>query len=95
MIELEESGRIKELTIFTSVDAFGKQADYIRSGLDFPVWQERVDEILSKTKKLSIAIMSTFNALSVLSYGELLEWVFEMKTEHNSHRPTLGNCINT
>jgi organic radical activating enzyme len=84
MIELEESGRVKELTVFTSVDTFGKQAEYARNGLDFPIWQERVDDLLSKTKKLSIAIMSTFNALSVLSYGELLEWVFEMKTEHNS-----------
>jgi hypothetical protein len=82
--ELEESGRIKELTIFTSVDTFGTQAEYIRNGLDFEVWQERVDELLSSTKKLSIAIMSTFNALSVPRYADLVDWVFEQKTKHNS-----------
>ena len=84
LVQLEESGRIKELTIFTSVDTYGKQADYIRNGLDFDIWQERVDELLSSTKKLSIAIMSTFNALSVPRYADLVDWVFEMKTKHNS-----------
>ena len=32
---IEDEDRVKELVIFTSVDTWGTQADYIRNGLEF------------------------------------------------------------
>lgn len=81
---LENSGRVKELTIFTSAEATGEQANYIRHGLDFNKWRGRIDEVLTETTRIAIAIMATYNALSVPRYLGLMEWVFSMKRKHNN-----------
>ena len=82
--QLENSGRIKEFTIFTSAESTDGQADYIRHGLDFTVWRNRIDEILTETNRTAIAVMATYNALSVPRYIHLMEWVFAMKKKHNN-----------
>ena len=46
--------------------------------------KERVDELLSSTKKLSIQSSEYIQRLSVPKYTDLVDWVFEMKTKHNS-----------
>ena len=40
--------RVKEVIIFTSCDAYGKQAEYVRDGLDFDVLFKNIDKIFDK-----------------------------------------------
>lgn len=80
--DLCENDKIRELTIFTSVEAKGAQAEYTRYGLEYDRFWNNVDKILTALPKVTINIMATFNALSVFSYDELIDKTFEMKKKH-------------
>jgi organic radical activating enzyme len=79
---LEDEGRVKELIIFTSVDAWGEQAEYIRTGLEFNKFWDNVNKILTASSRTNITIMSTYNALSVFSYPKLIQGVYKLKDEY-------------
>lgn len=78
-------GRVSEFIIFTSCESQGKQAEYIRNGLDYELFLENVEYILSELPKVTINVMATFNALSVFGYGELLDKIFELKQKYQNN----------
>jgi hypothetical protein len=79
-----EAGRVKRFTVHTSLDTFGAQAEYIRHGLNFQQFDNNVRRYLREIPKGHIAIMCTFNALSVVGYRRFLDWVIELRREFNS-----------
>jgi organic radical activating enzyme len=80
--DLCNNNKIKELIIFTSVEANDKQAEYVRFGLDYEKFWNNIDKILTKLPKVTINVMATFNALSVFTYGDVIEQIFDMKKKH-------------
>ena len=86
-----EQNKVKELVVFTSVEATEKQAEYTRHGLDYTKFWNNVDKILTKLPKVTINVMATFNALSVFTYGELIDRIFEYKKKyHNGQRYSIS-----
>ena len=81
---IEDEGRVKELTFFTSVDTFGPQAEYIRNGLNYNKWVDNVNKVLSGTNRTCLTIMSTYNAFSLFNYDRLLYEVYTLKQKYNS-----------
>ena len=82
--KLEEENRVSDFVIFTSVDGWGKQAEYGRHGLDFDKFWKNIDKILLKCPTVTIGIMCTYNAFSVLSFDELIKGVYEYKKKYSS-----------
>jgi organic radical activating enzyme len=85
IVKLEKiinEGRVKELIIFTSCDAEGKQAEYTRYGLDYDKLMNNIDKILLLLPKVTIVVMSTFNLFSVFSYENLIKKVYDLKLKH-------------
>lgn len=80
--KLERTKSVKSVTVFTSVDAWGSRAEYIREGLDFELLKSRVEQLLS-IGNIRVSIMCTFNILSVSSIKELFEWVLALKKAYN------------
>lgn len=78
-------GRVKELILFTSCDAFGKQAEYVRYGLDFDKLFFNIDKILTELPKVTVVIMSTFNIFSIFSYEKLIRKVHSFKLKHHNN----------
>ena len=81
---IEDEDRVKELVIFTSVDTWGPQADYIRNGLEFNRFWFNMEKILSSLDRVVITIMSTYNALSVPNYTKLIDGVYDLKRTYGS-----------
>ncbi len=81
---IEDEGRVKELIIFTSVDAWGEQAAYVRTGMEFNKFWDNVNKILSASNRTIVTIMSTYNALSVFSYPQLIQGVYKLKNDYAS-----------
>ena len=81
---IEDEGRVNEFIIFTSVDGWGKQAEYIRNGLEFNRFWDNMNKILTKCPRVNVTIMSTFNALSVPSYYSLVNGVYQLKKDYTS-----------
>lgn len=85
--KLKDSDNIKNITIYTSVEAWGKRAEYIRTGLDFNKFKARYEQLVAMPNMRAV-IMSTFNILSVTSFHLLLEWQLELREKYN-YNPSL------
>jgi organic radical activating enzyme len=79
--KLIEEKKIKSFKMFTSIDTWGKPAEYIRTGLDLELWERNFDKYMSDTK-LPITFMITFNILSVTTFQSLLEKILEWRKKY-------------
>ena len=77
-----KDNRVHELVIFTSCDAYGKQSEYTRFGMNFEKLFQNIDKVLTKLPRVTVVIMSTFNIFSVFSYELLIKKVHKMKMKH-------------
>ena len=81
---IEDEGRVKSFVVFTSVDGYGEQAEYGRSGLVFNQFWDNMNKILTSCSTVTIGIMSTYNAFSVSTYNKLITSVYDLKVEYGS-----------
>ena len=84
---LVSKGCIKDFKIFTSMDTWGKQAEYIRTGLDLELWEKNLDTYMTKTN-MPLTFMITFNILTVTNFSKLLEKILEWRVKYNSDDQT-------
>ena len=80
-----EGGNIKGHMLHTSLDTWGEQAKYIRYGLDLDIFQKYIDCYLEEISNSSLAIMCTFNALSVVGFRSFLEWILSMRKKNKAN----------
>jgi hypothetical protein len=66
--EIVERGATASFHLYSSVDAHGRRAEYIRHGLDYDQWIRNVRRYFETVPESQLTIMSTFNALSVTSF---------------------------
>ena len=79
--KLLDENKIRRFKLYTSMDTYGKRAEYIRTGLDLQVWEENFHTYLNITK-MPIMFMITFNILSVTSFKSLLEKFLEWRKQY-------------
>jgi hypothetical protein len=79
-----DEDRVNEFIIFTSVDTWGDQAEYIRNGLVFNKFWDNVNKVMTKCPRVNLTFMSTYNALSVPNYDKLIEGIYDLKKEYGS-----------
>jgi organic radical activating enzyme len=66
-----------DVEIYTSMEATGAQAEYIRDGLDYALWQQNVLKLLDAG--VTVHVMATINALCLESLPHLLNQLVEWK----------------
>jgi organic radical activating enzyme len=71
--------KVKNLKLYTSAEAHGKQAEYIRHGMNYDEWLSNIHKTYKKIPEIQFTIMSTYNILSVTSYTKFLNDVLEIK----------------
>ena len=76
--------KIRDFKIFTSMDTWNEQAEYIRTGLDINAWEKNLDTYLTRTN-LPITFMITFNILTVTNFQSLLEKILEWRLKYNGN----------
>ena len=76
--KLVYGNKIKKFKIFTSLDTWGSQAEYIRTGLDLTVWERNFHTYMTRTK-LPLTFMVTFNVLTVTNFKNLLKKFLEWR----------------
>jgi len=73
--------KVKTFKLFSSMDAWGTRAEYIRTGLDIDLWEKNLDTYISKTNS-PVSIMCTFNILSVTSFIDFLQKILEWRSKY-------------
>ena len=79
---ITENDLVWNFALFTSIESWGKQAEYMRDGMDTDRFWNNLDMFLTKCQKPEATIMSTYNLTSVPSYHEVIKKVFELKKKH-------------
>ncbi len=79
---------IKKLSLYVSVDTFGVQAEYIRFGLDYDQFMERVELLLNETV-CPVVFMATYSLLAAPSFSKLISAVSELKKKYGEDRVTI------
>ena len=77
-------GKINMTRIYSSVDAWGEHAEYIRDGLSYDTWYKTVDRMLTELPLTKMTIMCTTNLLSVVTFKKLMEDIYFLKMKHFS-----------
>jgi organic radical activating enzyme len=74
---------IKNFAVFVSLDSVGKQAEYIRSGLDYELMQKNVRTLLDETCNTTLTFINTFNILSVPKFKDFLKYILELRQAYS------------
>lgn len=77
---------IKNFKLYTSCEATGQRAEYIRYGLDYNKWLDNCHRFMRDVPEAKLTIMATYNALSVTSFKDFLKDVYNLKMEYWSER---------
>jgi organic radical activating enzyme len=72
-----------EIDLYTSNEAVGIQAEYIRDGLVFTDWTNNVTRLLDSGKFRGLHVMATINALCLDSLDAFLEMVLAWKNKYS------------
>ena len=71
----------KHFSLYVSVDSVGKQAEYLRDGLDFDTMYENCRRVLSETDGTEISFINTFTLLSIPNLRGFLDMILKLREE--------------
>jgi pyruvate-formate lyase-activating enzyme len=77
--KLYDEKKFKSFHLYTSVDTYGEQAEYIRGGMSYETVFKNLELFLNKVPELNSTIMCTFNILSIPRFKDFLKDVLALK----------------
>lgn len=79
----EIEGKVKEFKIFTSLEATGKHAEYIRYGLNYGEFMDNLDYVFTELPDTRVVFMTTVNVLSVFTFRDFLKEIIRLRAKFN------------
>ena len=81
---ITSEGLVKEIKVYTSCEAHGARAEYIRNGLNYNEWYDNCHRVLSEIHDSKLTNMATYNAMSVTSYKQFMDDFLKLRLEYNT-----------
>lgn len=72
---LSTARALKEFHLYASIDTWGEQAEWLRSGLSVKTFSRHLELVLRETPEIPVTLLVKFNALSPFKFIELLDYV--------------------
>ena len=85
---------VKEVKIYTSIEAAGSAAEYIRYGMNYAKFIANINKLMSSIPGQRVVIMTTVNALSAFSFVEFLSTMVDIRKKFKDTGSTLGLSFN-
>ena len=82
--DLQKNNKIKKIMIFTSIDTWGPQAEWIRNGLNIDHYEDNLHHFMKSVHNPSFAFMITFCLLSIPNFNLLLDKILEFRRQYNN-----------
>jgi organic radical activating enzyme len=83
--QLCQEGVLEHFMQYISLDGWGKQAEYMRHGMDFELVWGRVNQFLTEvTCRNSVTFIVTMNNLCVTSLPQLFDGILELRKKYSS-----------
>jgi organic radical activating enzyme len=87
---IEKSKNIKHFDVYTSCEAVGAQAEYIRDGLDYAQWKRNLLRLNNEANLRGLHVMMTINSLCLFSITDFLDEMYEIKEQNQSKSPSVS-----
>jgi hypothetical protein len=84
--EMTDNESLDHFMLFCSLDSWGKQAEYIRNGMDFNRLTTNINDYLSNGDRHSLTFIITFNALSYNGFFDYITNILELRKKYNTTR---------
>lgn len=82
---IEATHSFKEFNLYTSCEATGLQAEYIRYGLEWSTWLKNMYRVNEEANVKSVNVMMTINALCLFSITEFMDEMLKLKAKYGPH----------
>ncbi len=79
---IQEGKMIKDFKVYTSCEAQGSRAEYIRHGLNYEKWLSNCEAVIRDIPDSRLGLMATYNLLSITSFREMLEDLLILKNRY-------------
>lgn len=73
------SHSVPRFSLFTSCEAYGAAAEYLRDGLDYDRWRNNLGFMMARGNTEQTTIMTTITAASVYSFTDFLDDILHMR----------------
>jgi hypothetical protein len=83
MKDIQRNKKIKSFVLYTSAEAHGAQAEYIRFGMNYEQWIKNLNRVIVEIPGGSVGLMSTYNILSIPRYTEFLKDILHIRKTHS------------
>ena len=83
---ITDQNAIDHFMLFCSLDTWGEQAEYIRTGLHFDTLYKNVTQFLSEGEKHSLTFIVTCNILCLPNWMTYFENILRLRQEYNTDR---------
>ena len=84
---IEKSHYVKNFDVYTSAEAIGLRAEYIRDGMDFELWKKNCVRLITEGSLSALHVMCTVNALCLDSLPALIDIMIEWKRTYGPDYP--------
>lgn len=84
--EITDNDCIDHFMLYCSLDSWGKQAEYIRPGMNFDLLYKNVTDFLKNSNKHSLTFIVTFNALSYVGWLDYVRNIHQLRKEFSKGR---------
>ena len=87
---LDATQHINHFHLYTSCEAYGPAAEYIRDGLDWEIWTAQFERFATEARYEGVHMMMTINALCLDTITEFWDWTLTMKRKYGHHVPGIS-----
>lgn len=87
---IDATQHIDHFHVYTSCEAYGKQAEYIRDGLEWETWTSQFERFATEARYEGVHMMMTINALCLDTITEFWDWCLSMKRKYGHHVPGIS-----
>jgi hypothetical protein len=87
---VDKAQHVDNLQIYTSNEAVGIQAEYIRDGLDWEQWVGNMHKLAKSGNFRALHVMCTINLLCLESLPEFLDWMLDFKAQYGKNFPVFS-----
>ena len=86
LIQTSHEIDVKNFDLYTSCEAYGEHAEYIRDGLKYDVWRKNVVRIIEEAKCRQLIVMMTINSLCLFSITDFLDDMITLKKKYGQYK---------
>ena len=89
LIETTNVLELDSYDIYTSNEAYGAHADYLRDGMVYDKWRQNVIRMIEEANIRQLVVMMTITGLSLMSITEFMDDMMDLKAKYGKNMPTM------